>query len=944
MLKYTAAQVAAIRDIEYNTHITACAGAGKTGVTTGRVVKCLMSKGIEPRNIVVCAYNEDAAAVLSARIPDLIAQKLGPVDGLAEMFVGTLHSFCLSILQDECYIFRRHSVLSEVSNRLLVSRYPRASGLTGVTYASGEKAGRRLTGEASEVRTYLDALNVIREEQVPWDRLPAGLCEALQNYHCLLDAKGFIDYTRIQTEVLHALTDTLHPDNIALQERLAKRIKYLLIDEYQDFNSIQEAIIARLHDLGAVLTVCGDEDQTLYAFRGADVRNFQGFSDRYADVKVHILVDNFRSTEGVVSAARAVADAIGETDSRRQPKPMRSASHLDWERGDMLALTFPNAEAEAEGIVRRITALVGTPFRDGPDAEPRGLAYSDCAILLRSVKNDAGPITNALAAAGIPFVLKGMANLLLPLEAEAAAVSFDFLAGRVSGSEVKEAWRRADLGLSESELAAGLALLKKMLLWKEEFDGVCGLVDMYMRLLEALRLCAERFGNADGETARGDLIMYNLARVSQAALDFDTICFRTRVPEKFQTFATWLRTEAVDAYEQVGDNQARITPNAVVVGTIHKAKGCEWPAVFVPAMQRGRFPFVQNWPDVKWSLIPRALVKGAGRYDGALADECRLFYVALTRSQKYLWCSWAPSSQKPHLHSASPFFKDFAAHDLVLTVVPTNGPCGRAEKIEARPREDASNLTVTITQLKYYHMCPYQFRLKYVYGFASPIKEEMGLGKSIHDAVAEVHQRTVNRETVTLADVDTLMERHLHLPFAGRGTKERLGLEAHRSLQNYIARFGHAIKQVRMVEKPVEISAGGITIVGRIDVVKQLDTNEISIVEQKTSEEAQAQEITRIQLGLQSLGFRALTGKANDLIEVQQMNPNGSHHREMVDTEMLAEAERLASAAGEAIRTGRLPRLPMLSSTCESCDPKRVCRTWHERGRGDEEGSHGTSA
>jgi len=927
-IKYTDDQVAAIRDIQQNTHITSCAGAGKTGVTTGRVVKCLLSKGIEPKNIVVCAYNEDAAAVLSTRIPALIAQKVGPVDGLAEMFVGTLHSFCLGILQDECYRFRKHSVLSEVANRLLVSRYPHEAGLEAVRHISGKKTGKALTGAPNEVRAYLDALNVVREEQVPWNRLPKGLGEALDRYHCLLDAKGFLDYTRIQAEVLQALINTLDPDDVAMQGRLAARIKYLLVDEYQDFSPIQEAIIARLHHLGALLTVCGDEDQTLYAFRGADVKNFQEFSLRYPDVRAHTLTDNFRSTEGVVSAARAIADGISELDSRRQPKPMRSAStHLAWERGDMLALPFPSAEAEAAGISHRIAALVGTPFRDGPDVEPRGLAYSDCAILLRSVKNDAGPITDALTSAGIPYVLKGMANLLLPTEAEAAAMSFDFLAGRVGGDEVKEVWRRADMGLSEEELSAGVAHLERKRQWVDGRDGVCGLVDVFMGLLEVMGICAERFADA----ARGDLVMYNLARVSQAVLDFDMICFRTRAAEKFSSFAAWLRTEAVDAYEQVGDNQALITPNAVVVSTIHKAKGCEWPAVFIPAMQEGRFPFVQTWPDAKWSLLPRHLVKSVSRYDGSLADERRLFYVALTRAQKYLWCSWSPSASKQHLRSASPLFNEFAGHDAVLTVEPMCPPRGGAEKIEAKPRDDAHSLTVTITQLKYFHFCPYQFRLKYVYGFASPIKEEMGLGKSIHDATAELHQRTVNGQTVLLGDVDALMERHLHLPFAGPKTKQRLGLEAHRSLRNYVERFGHAIRQVVMVEKPIEISAGGITIAGRIDIVKKLDTGETSIVEQKTSEEAQALEVTHIQLGLQSLGFQSLTGKANDLIEVQQMQSNGSHHREMVDAEMLAEAERTAAAAGEAIRFGILPRLPMACGTCKSCDPKGVCRTWHER-------------
>lgn len=360
-------------------------------------------------------------------------------------------------------------------------------------------------------------------------------------------------------------------------------------------------------------------------------------------------------------------------------------------------------------------------------------------------------------------------------------------------------------------------------------------------------------------------------------------------------------------------------------------------------MHEGRFPFLQTWPDAKWSLLPRCLVRGAERYDGSLADERRLYYVALTRAQKYLWCSWSPSASKRYLRSASSFFKEFAAHDAVLTVEPTLPPCGGDEKIEATPREDAYSLTVTITQLKYFHLCPHQFRLKYVFGFASPIKEEIGLGKSIHDATAELHQRTVNGQSVPLGDVDALMERHLHLPFAhlpfaGTKTRQRLSLEAHRSLHNYVERFGHAIRQVVMVEKPIEISAGGITIAGRIDVVKRLDTGETSIVEQKTSEEAQALEVTRIQLGLQSLGFQSLTGEANDLIEVQQMNANGSHHRELVDAGMLAVAERQASAAGGAIRTGRLPRLKVVYGTCKDCDPKGVCRTWHERDHDKKQG------
>jgi DNA helicase-2/ATP-dependent DNA helicase PcrA len=237
----------------------------------------------------------------------------------------------------------------------------------------------------------------------------------------------------------------------ALRERLASRVRHVIVDEYQDVNPVQERIVRNLADLGARIVVVGDDDQTIYQWRGSDVHNILSFAERYSPVEQVRLQENFRSSTGVIETARRFI----EQNTDRLPKAMRPTDAQPYEDGDLVALAFTSPAEEAAFIVDSIRQLRGASFDDG-SGQSRGLAYSDMAVLLRSVQRNAGPVTSALKSAGIPFIVGGMTTLFDTLEAQAARQLFLYLAywDGVDEASVRAAWEAAELGLDPARLRA----------------------------------------------------------------------------------------------------------------------------------------------------------------------------------------------------------------------------------------------------------------------------------------------------------------------------------------------------------------------------------------------------------------------------------------------------------------------------------------------------------
>ena len=177
-----------------------------------------------------------------------------------------------------------------------------------------------------------------------------------------------------------------------------------------------------------------------------------------------------------------------------------------------------------------------------------------------------------------------------------------------------------------------------------------------------------------------------------------------------------------------------------------------------------------------WDAIPKHAIANPERYEGLLEDERRLFYVAMTRSQKFLHMTWAPYTRPKNNRRKSEFWDDVLASKWVRRRKPDYS--GRPRTIP-RALPQVSNVEFSFSHLKHLLECQYQFKLRVLYGFDSPLALPMGYGKSLHDALAEIHQNYLRGEQVDENQVPDLVERHLRLPYATRQVRRNLERSAH---------------------------------------------------------------------------------------------------------------------------------------------------------------------
>ncbi len=909
--KLTDAQAEAIRHVAGNLQLIACAGSGKTEVVAQRVVNLLRpidqgGGGCNPDNIIAFTFTEKAAAELKERIHTRCRERLGEISGLAEMYVGTIHGFCLDLLKSEVPSFMKYEVLNEVQQSLFVDRHSRASGLTQSSTLTGQALKRFV-----DTRHFIGSLNILREDLAisPEHLEGNSVVSQLPAYEQLLHAKGYLDYSGILKEAVVQLRD-----NPTLRERLAARIRHVIVDEYQDVNPVQEAVVRELHGLGAGVCVVGDDDQTIYQWRGSDVRSILGFEQRYSGVTQVRLEDNFRSSEGVVAVARDFIRQI----VRRLPKEMKAADAQDYEAGDITALPFDSPDEEAAHIARTCQALRGVAIREGENQ--RGISWSDMAILLRSVRRDGAAIMAALDAAGVPYVITGMDNLFQTDEAEAARQLFYFLADQANEATLLNAWQKADLGVAPASLERAVtAAANARRDMKDAAIGQFKVYNLQRQFIAFLETCGLREESVPH--GRGEVVFYNLGKFSQAISDFESIHFRSDPVEKYTSFAGFLQHHAEGAYPEGWQDNAFVSPDAVRIMTVHQSKGLQWPVVFIPQLVRNRFPSKGGGGRTPWHLIPDVAFENAARYKGGVEDERRLFYVAVTRAQKFLHMSWAPIAGNQIAKAPSDFFNEVLASKYVKRRLPdyTERP-----RLTPQAKSSVANVTLSFSDLKYFFECPYQFKLRILYGFNAPLDEALGYGKSLHDALAEVHSRALRGEHIQPDEAAALVQRHLRAPYAYPALREQLEAAARRVIHAYIQKNAADFHNLEFSEKAIAIALGdGVSVAGRIDLVRKVDTGEVTIVDLKSSDRAQAEAVTETQLHIYALGYQELTGRPADYVEIYELDAQ-KQKRRSVDGDFIADVKRDVRGAAQALRENSMPVRPS-GKTCGQCDYRNLC-------------------
>lgn len=889
-------QIEAINTIDEDLEIIACAGAGKTGVVTRRVVNILKEKkDVLPENIVAFTFTEKAAEELKARIYKYGEEVLGNTCGFANMYVGTIHGFCLKMLQEYIVQFQKFTVLDEVKTKLYIEK--------NSDYCGMNQLGLK---KFTETGLFLSTMSTLNENAFDSDKWSDDARLAMENYKNVFYSKNYFDYSLIMKEMLFQLENNKDFANLILS-----KIKYLTVDEYQDTNPMQERLISFIKRGGCNLCIVGDDDQTIYQFRGSDSNNILTFKERYGINKYIVLDTDYRSTEAIVDIAQKVIS----NNCNRLSKQMQSGSSFKYEEGDTIYSEFESIEEECQFIGERIKEL-----------HDAGVSYSEMVVLLRKRKfgSDFAAVFEKLE---IPFIVEGVNELFATAECRAAKGIFDYLNGDLGLTDLLNLWLDIDYDLDRKEITEAISMLSAIDVKNLKFYGDFVVQKVFHDFLRHLSIVS------DSDNKKAEIILYNLGKFSQVINDFETIYYATLPKNKLYNFCNFLKYTAKDMYPEGYIANTYIKPDAVNIMTIHQSKGLEFTAVFIPQLNKNGFPSRKMGGKSIWHVIEKDWIQNASKIAGddpeeRLEEERKLFYVAVTRARKFLFLTRSPYNKVEK--EISKFLIEAKASPYMLTY---DSDMTFEEKQLPTVEDELAPINLNFSILQDYFDCAYRFKLSMFYGFVQPIATAMGYGKAMHEIVMNIHRKYISGETLSEDEVKTIVENSFYLPYANPKLEEKMRYGAEKTALQYFNKNQDEFNSITMAEADIELDMGeGIKVNGRIDLVKRREISgetKTYIVDFKTADRDVTECINAEQLKIYALGYEKLTGERADFLEIYNLD-NSEHERQRVTDSLMTDVVSDIKNAANNIRSNDLPR-KCSKEKCNNCYLNYLCLNKKEK-------------
>ncbi len=613
--------------------IQAGAGSGKTRVLTHRIAWLNQVEGVSPLGILAVTFTNKAAGEMRSRVEELLKHSIGP------MWVGTFHGLSHRFLRmhwKEAGLPQTFQILDSEDQRRMVQRSIRGLGLDEAQWPPRTAMWYINTKKDDGLRA-----QYIRDDGDPTEQQMIRIYDA---YQTACELAGAVDFAELLLRALETLRD-----NDEILQHYQNRFQHVLVDEFQDTNSIQYAwlrLIAGTADgnAGNIFAV-GDDDQSIYGWRGARVENILNFSQDFPGTTVIRLEQNYRSTSTILNAANSLI----ENNSDRLGK------NLWTDIGDGEPITFYSAYNEgdeARFIVERIT-----------DHIHGGGSRSDAAILYRS-NAQSRVIEEELVRNGMPYRVYGGLRFFERMEIKDTLaymrllsltdddVSFERVVnqptrgiGDKTISQIRDVAREAGVSLWQ----ACAEILSANALKGRAATAVGGFMKLIIKLRAdtadmALEDMVEHVINHSGllehykkdRTDKGEARVENLQELIGAA------GMPIEIPEDMPEMSP-LDAFLANAALEAGENQGDEWEECVQLMTMHSAKGLEFPLVFITGLEQGLFPSQRSVEE------------------GGIEEERRLCYVAITRAEQKLYLSMAEHRRlygRDHFNTASRFISE----------------------------------------------------------------------------------------------------------------------------------------------------------------------------------------------------------------------------------------------------------------------------------------------
>jgi DNA helicase-2/ATP-dependent DNA helicase PcrA len=596
--------------------ILAGAGSGKTRVLVHRIAWQIEVEGLSPQSILAVTFTNKAAREMRSRIETLLNVSAH------SMWIGTFHGIAHRLL-------RRHAADAKLPDTFQVM--DSADQLRVIKRVLAALNYDEAKWPAKQVQWHINAQKDegirARHGLETGDVYQRTMLRIYRAYEELCDRSGLVDFAELLLRV-----HELWRDNPAILAHYQQRFQQVHVDEFQDTNTIQYAWLRLLTQESNNLFVVGDDDQSIYGWRGAKIENIYGFQQHYPDHEVIKLEQNYRSTGNILSAANKI---IANNNGRMGKELWTEAG-----RGEPILLyTAFNEQDEAYFVVERIRAWAEA-----------GNARNGCAILYRS-NAQSRQFEERLMQAAIPYRVYGGLRFFDRAEIKTALAYLRLLANRHDDASFERIINTPTRGIGAKALddiralarsdnqslwAAAIALLQSGQQAARAANALSGFLMLIKKLAEQaeplplhekVKVVLEKSGLRDfyaKDTAnKGEEKVENLDELVNAARHFDLAV----LPADEDNFSPLDRFLAHAALES-GDMQAEDFDDCVQLMTLHSAKGLEFKLVFLVGLEEGLFPSQQSVDDI-----------------ARLEEERRLCYVGITRAMEQLYITYSESRQ-----------------------------------------------------------------------------------------------------------------------------------------------------------------------------------------------------------------------------------------------------------------------------------------------------------
>ena len=942
-------QLEAVEHEEGPLLVVAGAGTGKTRVITHRIAR-LIEKGVNPSSILALTFTDRAAAEMEERVDRLVPY------GYSTVWISTFHSFGDRILRDnaleiglvpdfrvltevECVIFLREHLYE------LPLEFYRPLGEPARYLSELVRFIGRLKDEDISPEEYLSYCETLKDSDKPADYIERQfeLARTYAKYEELLKKHGYIDFG---DEILLVLR--LFRERPSVLRRYQERFVHILADEFQDTNYAQFELLKLLAGERKNITVVADDDQSIYKFRGAAVSNVIGFLKHFPEARLITLKKNYRSVQPILDASyRLITHNNPDRLEVKSGIDKRLLSVKGAQRGGGVKfLEFDSLLAEADFIARTIEEKVKEGSR----------RLKDFAILVRA-NRDAEPFLRALSQRGIEYQFSGSKGLYSREEIMLLISFLRVITDRDDNVSLFHLASSPVYGLGAEELVPyhNIARRRNRSLFKV-LEGVLegvypGADELTEEAKERIRRIVEdvkRYSELALREPTGrllymfltessyltELVRENTPSAEQKVRNIEKFFNEiTHIEDTLRIKKVHMLREHLDLLMEAGSDPSTAEPDIdsdyVHVLTVHKAKGLEFPVVFMVGLVVDRFPrrARKELLEVPAELIKDILPEG----DYQLEEERRLFYVGMTRAMEELYLTtsrdWGGSRPK----KPSPFVLEALdtpqAERIKLPSLETIKRFAPVDEKGPVVATDKGELHLSYYQVDDYLTCPLKYR--YVHILRVPILPHHTImyGKAIHDAISFYFRKR-------LEGIDVKEEELIHIMrsawrsegFISREHEEERWKKGVETIRRFLESDASKIMPA-CVEREFSVAFERYTIRGRWDLIEEREDGAY-IIDFKTSDVREPDKATRraresIQLRIYALSYLKHFGRMPAGCELHFLETGLVGVARFTEKDMAKTIEKIDTVAAGIERRDFSARPGYMS--CGYCPFNRIC-------------------